>query len=114
MHRILSRQLLAPDVVRFWIEAPHVARNRKPGQFAIVRIDEEGERIPLTIADVDRVSGAIALIVQGVGRSTLELNARHPGQTVLDIAGPLGRPTEIVPGQRVCCIGGGLSRTLSR
>ncbi|MBI4485834.1 MAG: sulfide/dihydroorotate dehydrogenase-like FAD/NAD-binding protein [Acidobacteria bacterium] len=108
MHRILSKEVLAPDVVRLWIEAAHVARSRRPGQFAIVRIDEEGERIPLTIADTDPARGAIAFVVQGVGRTTLELNAREPGDTVLDIAGPLGKPTEIAAGQRVCCIGGGI------
>jgi len=100
--------VLAPDVVRLWIEAAHVARSRRPGQFAILRIDEEGERIPLTIADTDPARGAVAFVVQGVGRTTLELNAREPGETVLDIAGPLGKPTEIVAGQRVCCIGGGI------
>ncbi len=100
--------MLAPDVVRLWIEAAHVARSRRPGQFAILRIDEEGERIPLTIADTDPARGAVAFVVQGVGRTTLELNAREPGETVLDIAGPLGKPTEIVAGQRVCCIGGGI------
>lgn len=100
--------MLAPDVVRLWIEAAHVARNRRPGQFAILRLDEEGERIPLTIADADPARGAIAFVVQGVGRTTLELNAREPGETILDIVGPLGRPTEIVAGRSVCCIGGGI------
>jgi NAD(P)H-flavin reductase len=90
------------------VDAPHVARNRRPGQFAIVRIDEQGERIPLTIADADRARGAVAFVVQGVGRTTLELNALSVGDSVLDVAGPLGRPTEIVAGQRVCCVGGGI------
>ena len=105
--------MLAPDVVRFWIDAPHVARNRRPGQFAIIRLNEEGERIPLTIADVDRSRGAIALVVQGVGRTTLELNARCAGEAILDVAGPLGRPTEIAPGRRVCCIGGGIGTAVA-
>jgi ferredoxin/flavodoxin---NADP+ reductase len=100
--------VLAPDVVRFWIDAPHVARNRRPGQFAIVRLDEEGERIPLTIADADRARGAIAFVVQGVGRTTLALNALSAGDSVLDVAGPLGRPTEFAPHARVCCVGGGI------
>lgn len=108
MHRILSREELSPDVVRFWLDAPHVARKRRPGQFVIVRLAEGGERIPLTIADVDRRRGAIALVVQGVGKTTRALNAMMPGERVLDVAGPLGRPTEITPGQRVCCIGGGI------
>lgn len=108
MHRILSREVLAPDVVRFWVEGPHIARKRKPGQFVIVRTTETGERIPLTIADVDRQRGAISLVVQGVGKSTRELNRLQEGDTILDVAGPLGRATELHPGRRVCCIGGGI------
>jgi ferredoxin/flavodoxin---NADP+ reductase len=108
MHRILSREVLAPDVVRFWIHAPHVARKRRPGQFVIIRLADGGERIPLTVADIDVSRGAIALVVQAVGKTTRELNAMVPGEAVRDVAGPLGRPTEIVPGRRVCCIGGGI------
>jgi ferredoxin--NADP+ reductase len=108
VHRVLSNEALAPDVHRLWVEAPVVARKRKPGQFVIVRIDEEGERIPLTIADVDPEHGAIALIVQGVGKTTIALNALAPDASVLDVAGPLGRPTHIEAGARVCCIGGGI------
>ena len=108
MHRILSKEVLAPDVVRFWIEGPHIARKRKPGQFVIIRTGEDGERIPLTIADVDKTRGAISIIVQGVGKSTRQLNALNEGDTILDLAGPLGRPTEIHPGRKVCCIGGGI------
>ena len=108
MHRILSKEVLAPDVVRFWIEGAHIARKRKPGQFVIVRTTEAGERIPLTIADVDKSRGALSIIVQGVGKSTRELNALNEGDTILDVAGPLGRPTELHPGRRVCCIGGGI------
>ena len=108
MYRVLSKEMLAPDVARLWVDAPHVARNRRPGQFAIVRLDEEGERIPLTIADCDRAAGTIAFVVQGVGKTTRELIAREPGGTILDVAGPLGRPTAIGDRQRVCCIGGGI------
>ena len=108
MHRILSKEVLAPDVVRFWVEAPPVARKRRPGQFVIIRLTEDGERIPLTIADVDTSRGAISLIVQGVGKSTRQLNAMEAGDAILDVAGPLGRPTEIEPGRSVCCIGGGI------
>ncbi|MDO8837224.1 MAG: sulfide/dihydroorotate dehydrogenase-like FAD/NAD-binding protein [Vicinamibacterales bacterium] len=108
MHRILSKEVLAPEVVRFWVEAPHVARKRKPGQFVIVRGSEEGERIPLTIADVDRQRGAISLVIQGVGKSTRQLNSLNEGDSILDLAGPLGRATELHPGRKVCCIGGGI------
>jgi NAD(P)H-flavin reductase len=106
--RILSKDALAPNVIRFWVEAPHIARKRKPGQFVIVRASENGERIPLTIADVDRSRGAISLVVQGVGKSTRVLNSLEAGGMIPDVAGPLGRATELRPGRRVCCIGGGI------
>jgi ferredoxin--NADP+ reductase len=108
VHRILSKDILAPDVVRFWIDGAHIARKRKPGQFVIIRTSEQGERIPLTIADVDKQRGAISIIVQGVGKSTRHLNALNVGDAILDVAGPLGRATEIHPNARVCCIGGGI------
>ena len=108
MHRILSKEVLAPDVVRFWIEGAHIARKRKPGQFVIIRTHEDGERIPLTVADVDKTRGAISIIVQGVGKSTRQLNAMNEGDAILDLAGPLGRPTELHPDRTVCCIGGGI------
>jgi len=108
VHRILSKEVLAPDVVRFWIEGPHIARKRKPGQFVIIRTSEAGERIPLTIADVDKSRGAISIIVQGVGKSTRQLNLMAEGDAILDLAGPLGRPTELHPDRTVCCIGGGI------
>jgi ferredoxin/flavodoxin---NADP+ reductase len=113
VHRILSREALAPDVVRFWIDAPVVARKRRAGQFVIIRLDEDGERIPLTIADADRTRGAISLIVQGVGKSTRALNAMCEGDSILDVAGPLGLPTRIEANQRVCCIGGGIGTAVA-
>jgi ferredoxin--NADP+ reductase len=108
VYPILSKEVLAPDVVRFWVQAPAIAKKRRPGQFVIVRVNENGERIPLTIADADRSRGAISLIIQGVGKSTRMLNAMDPGQSILDVAGPLGLPTHIGENQRVCCIGGGI------
>ena len=108
MHPILSKELLAPAVVRFWVEAPAVARKSRAGQFVILRLHEGGERIPLTIADADPRRGAIAIVVQAVGKTTRELNAMSAGDAILDVAGPLGRPTHIEPGSRVCCIGGGI------
>jgi ferredoxin--NADP+ reductase len=108
VHTILSNEELAIDVHRLWVEAAPVARKRRPGQFVIVRIDEDGERIPLTIADVDLARGAIALVVQGVGKTTKKLNGLPAGAALLDVVGPLGRPTHITPGARVCCIGGGI------
>jgi ferredoxin/flavodoxin---NADP+ reductase len=108
VHRILSKDILAPDVVRFWIEAPTVARKRRCGQFVIVRSSETGERIPLTIAEADPERGAISIVVQAVGKSTHQLNRMNAGEAILDVAGPLGQPTTIEPGASVCCIGGGI------
>jgi ferredoxin--NADP+ reductase len=108
MYPIRKRERLAPDVVRLWIDAPRIARKRRPGQFVIIRLHDDGERIPLTIADVDHEAGAIALVVQGVGKTTRALNALAAGDSLLDVVGPLGRPTHIAPGRRVCCVGGGI------
>jgi ferredoxin/flavodoxin---NADP+ reductase len=108
MHLIRSRRNLAPGIVQIWIDAPAIARKRRPGQFVIVRIDERGERIPLTIADADARLGMICLVVQDVGKTTHRLSTMAPGDSIRDVLGPLGRPTEIVPGARVCCIGGGI------
>jgi ferredoxin/flavodoxin---NADP+ reductase len=113
MHRILTKDPLAPDVVRFWIDAPAIARKRRPGQFVIVRTDETGERIPLTIADADPARGAIAIVVQGVGKTTKKLNSMSVGDALLDVAGPLGQPTRITPGSSVCCIGGGIGTAVA-
>jgi ferredoxin--NADP+ reductase len=113
VHHIRSKQVLAPDIVRFWVEAPHIARKRRPGQFVIVRLREGGERIPLTIADADVERGVIALIVQGVGKTTRELNALEPGEAILDVVGPLGQPTRIEPGRSVCAIGGGIGTAVA-
>ena len=113
MYTILDKEVLAPSVVRFWIDAPAVARKRRPGQFVIIRIDERGERIPLTIADADPARGAISLVVQAVGKSTHKLNALPAGAALADVAGPLGQPTHIEPGSSVCCIGGGIGTAVA-
>jgi ferredoxin/flavodoxin---NADP+ reductase len=112
-HVIHSKCQLAPGVVQIWIDAPAIARKRRPGQFVIVRLDEHGERIPLTIADADPVGGLISLIVQAVGKTTTELNAMMPGAAILDVAGPLGQPAHILSGARVCCIGGGIGAAVA-
>lgn len=108
MHVIVGRKQLAPDVVQTEVEAPLIARKRKAGQFVMIRINEEGERIPLTIADSDPVRGTITLIVQAVGKSTKQLNQLQPGDTLADVVGPLGKPTHIEPNANVVCIGGGI------
>src|SRR5436190_20893023 len=98
MHVISGKQMLAPGVVQFWIDAPAIARKRRPGQFVIIRLHERGERIPLTIADADPARGSISLVVQAVGKTTAQLNAMATGESVLDVVGPRGPPTHIVPG----------------
>jgi len=90
------------------VEAPFIARKAKAGQFIIFRVDEFGERIPLTIADFDREKGTVTIIFQLVGKSTKILGAKEPGDMILDFVGPLGQPTEIEGYKKVCVVGGGV------
>jgi ferredoxin/flavodoxin---NADP+ reductase len=108
VYSILSRRSLASQIVQFWVAAPAVAARSRPGQFVIVRLHERSERIPLTIVDADPSLGAISLIVQGIGKTTMALNAMQEGDRILDIAGPLGRPMSIQPARHVCCVAGGV------
>jgi ferredoxin--NADP+ reductase len=105
-HRIVESCRLAPTITRLVVEAPLVARKRQPGHFVIVRMDETGERIPLTIVDSD--GDTITLIVQAVGKTTKVLAARRSGETIADIVGPLGNPTPLESHGEVACIGGGV------
>jgi len=107
-HRILEASWLAPQVKRFLVEAPHVVRHCGPGQFVIVRTDEGSERIPLTIGRADRSAGAIMLIVQAVGASTMRMCELESGDELADVAGPLGRPTEIQNVGHAVIVGGGV------
>ena len=106
--KILEKQLLAPDVVGMTVQAPRVARVRKPGQFIILRIAQGGERMPLTIADADPSAGTIRLIVQAVGKTTRQLAALESGQTIQDVLGPLGEPTHLENFGHAVCVGGGV------
>lgn len=108
MYKILIKQQLAPNVQFFEIEAPLIARKAQPGQFVILRINENGERIPLTIADFNRDTGTITIIFQEVGASTVELGRLNEGECLLDLVGPLGKPTHITKMDTVVCIGGGI------
>jgi ferredoxin--NADP+ reductase len=108
MHLILSKTRLSPNVTRLDVQAPRIAAIRQPGQFVIVRRGEGAERIPLTVADADPAAGSIALVIQSVGKSTRELVALEPGQSIADVAGPLGNPTELLTAGRALCIGGGV------
>ena len=108
MYRIVRADVLAPTVTRFEIEAPFIARKRRAGNFVMVRLDNQGERIPLTLADSDPSSGTITLIVQAVGKTTKQLCAMKAGDAILDVVGPLGTPTPIAMHGTVACVGGGV------
>jgi ferredoxin/flavodoxin---NADP+ reductase len=108
MYRIIRKQILAPTITRFDIEAPFIARKRKAGNFVMIRIDDHGERIPLTIADGDPVKGTITLIVQAIGKTTKVLCSKNEGEHILDVVGPLGNPTPIEHIGHVVCVGGGV------
>jgi ferredoxin--NADP+ reductase len=108
MHPVVSKARLSPNVTRLDVTAPRIAEIRQPGQFVIVHLGENAERIPLTIADADPTVGTIALVIQSVGKSTRDLVALEPGQTIGGIAGPLGKPTDLISSGRALCIGGGV------
>ena len=108
MYRILKKQVLNPTVTRMEIEAPLVARKAEPGQFIILRVDEKGERIPLTVGDFDRERGTVTIIFQIVGATTEKLNHLEEGDSLQDFVGPLGRPSETEGLKKVAVIGGGV------
>jgi ferredoxin--NADP+ reductase len=108
LNRILTVQRLAPTVVRLEIEAPLIARKRKAGQFVILRVSEHGERIPLTIAGSNAERGSITIVVQEVGKTTRDLGALKEGDSLQDLAGPLGTPTHVPENSRVACVAGGV------
>jgi len=108
MFEIVRKDVLAPTVHRFVIKAPFIAPKRKPGNFVMLRIDEHGERIPLTLVDSDSNNGTITLIVQGIGKSTRQLLAMNAGDSIRDLVGPLGNPTPIIKDHTIVCIGGGV------
>ena len=108
MNRILEKEHFSEKVVKLVVDAPLIARSRKPGHFVIVICDEKGERIPLTIADADEARGTITLVVQAVGESTAKICAKEPGDCLHDVAGPLGRATAVDHYGTVVCCGGGV------
>ena len=95
MHPILRNERLSPNVTRLVLEAPRIAEIRQPGQFVIVHLGRGAERIPLTIADGDAEAGTISLVIQAIGKSTTDLVELQPGDAIADVAGPLGRPTDL-------------------
>ena len=107
MYKILRKKVLNPTVISIIVEAPNAARLAKAGQFIILRVDEEGERVPFTIADANPQDGTVTIIYQVVGASTRKLMALNEGDYLADFAGPLGKPSEI-EGENVVIIGGGV------
>ncbi|HUT36672.1 MAG TPA: sulfide/dihydroorotate dehydrogenase-like FAD/NAD-binding protein [Planctomycetota bacterium] len=108
MNEIVRKERYSEQVFMMALRAPAVARKAQAGQFIIIRATEEGERIPLTIADFDREKGELAIVVQEIGKSTRLLGTMDVGQAILDVTGPLGVPTHIGKVGTVCCVGGGV------
>ncbi|MBE6661485.1 MAG: sulfide/dihydroorotate dehydrogenase-like FAD/NAD-binding protein [Ruminococcaceae bacterium] len=108
MYKIVEKKILNPTVVQLQIEAPLVANKAKPGQFIILRVDEEGERIPLTVAGTDRTAGTVKIIYQVVGATTEKLSHKEAGDYLQDFVGPLGEPTHLDGLKKVCIVGGGV------
>ncbi len=113
MNKIISAEFLAPNVKRFVIDAPKIAAKRKAGQFVIIRVNDHGERIPLTIADSNKENGTITIIVQGVGKTTKELNSLEAGDFIHDVVGPLGKPSHIENFGTAVSIGGGVGTAIA-
>jgi ferredoxin--NADP+ reductase len=109
MSNIIAKENLTPVTKLFEVQAPAVARKARPGQFVIVRLHEKGERIPLTVADFDRERGTITLVVQEVGKTTMEMGTMQVGDHFASFTGPLGIPSEIEHYGTVLCIGGGFA-----
>ena len=113
MYRIVKKRVLNPTVTLMEVEAPAVARKAEPGQFIILRVDQEGERIPLTIAAFDREKGTVTIIFQIVGGTTEKLNHKEEGDFLQDFVGPLGRATETEGLKRVAVVGGGVGTAIA-
>lgn len=107
MFKVLKKENLAPQVFKYLIDAPDIAEKALPGQFVIIRLDEKGERIPITIADSDPVHGTLTLYVQSVGKTSIEMSLINIGDCILDVVGPLGNPSQIDNFGTVVLVGGG-------
>jgi len=113
MFPILEARFLAPDVKLLRIQAPRIARKRLAGQFVILRVHDRGERIPITIADSNAERGDITIVVQGIGKTTKLLNSLEAGDAILDVVGPLGKPSEVERFGTACVIGGGVGAAIA-
>jgi ferredoxin--NADP+ reductase len=108
MNKVISRQQISPNITRLDVLSPRIAETRRPGQFVIVCLTEDSERIPLTIADSDPSKGSITLVIQSAGHSTIELASLEAGDSLFAVTGPLGHPTEMPDAGHALCIGGGV------
>ena len=108
MYKIVDKKVLNPTVIQLQIEAPLVAKKARPGQFIILRVDEEGERIPLTVAGVNKANGTVKIIFQVVGGTTKKLSYKEAGEYIQDFVGPLGVATHLDGLKKVCIVGGGV------
>lgn len=105
---LISKRRLAQNVCEYNVYAPLVARHCLAGQFVIVRVDDDGERVPFTICDYDREAGSVTLLVQEVGYSTIRMSQLQAGDALADVAGPLGNPTDLSKYKNICLVGGGI------
>jgi len=108
MYKILSKENIAPSIYKMIVEAPRIAKKALPGQFIILRVTDDGERIPLTISDSDKKGGTVTIIYQEVGMTTKLLTTKEVGESLADFVGPLGKPSELEGLKKVLCIGGGV------
>ena len=113
MFKIRAAEFIAPGIKRFVIEAPRIAKKHQAGQFLILRLDEHGERIPLTIESAKPAEGVVTIVVQSVGKTTYQLNALEAGDAILDVVGPLGKASEIKDFGTVVIVGGGVGTALA-
>jgi len=113
MYKIVRKAVLNPSVKLMEVEAPHIAKKVEPGQFIILRVNENGERIPLTVADYDRNKGTVTIIFQEVGKTTRLLGALDEGDEILDFVGPLGVPSHFEGLKKVAVVGGGLGTAIA-
>ena len=112
-YKIVTKKMLNPQIFLMEIEAPLIAKKAEPGQFIILRIDEHGERVPFAINDFDREKGTVTVIIQAVGKTTMDLSKMEAGEELLDFAGPLGVPTHLEGLKKVAVIGGGLGTAIA-
>ncbi len=113
MTKIIKKRMLSQVIAEIELLSPHIAKSQKPGQFVIIRVDDKGERIPLTIANSDKEKGTITVIVQAIGKTTTKLNSMETGDSVADVVGPLGKPSHIDYFGKVVTIGGGVGTAIA-